>query len=275
MQSFILGAGKTTGDFANGDTQLVTKNLISGQRVLDWTLHALEDAGISNITFVGGYLVEQVIELYPQLQYSINPKWDSTHVLYSLTHALEGWKGDDILLQYADTVFRPESVRSVLKRKAPVVVGTDSGWRGRLEDELLLKNAEKVQINEGIIRQVGRRDLHEDEADAQFTGLLYLRAGVVEQIKQWLEQEISESKLHYGSITDLLHYLLAQNYAVTPVDVAGSWAELDSRKDLARFVFGTKAETLHRIRPFMKEGLPCVILLLKIRSVKFKLLKRN
>jgi hypothetical protein len=41
----------------------------------------------------------------------------------------------------------------------------------------------------------------------------------------------------------------AAGVPVHAVDLAGDWAELDARQDLARFVLGTKAESLERLRP--------------------------
>ena len=40
----------------------------------------------------------------------------------------------------------------------------------------------------------------------------------------------------------------------TGVDVNGEWAELNAPQDLARFVLGTKAESLERLRPLVKFG---------------------
>ncbi len=47
MQVFIFGAARTKSTQTTIDSQLVLEKLVKGQRVLDWTIHGLEKAGIA------------------------------------------------------------------------------------------------------------------------------------------------------------------------------------------------------------------------------------
>ena len=50
-----------------------------------------------------------------------------------------------------------------------------------------------------------------------------------------------------SSISDLITYLANKN-SFDLIDIKGEWAEMDSPADLIQFKFGTKADTLHRLK---------------------------
>ncbi len=58
----------------------------------------------------------------------INPKWEDKHVLGSLRYAMVSWKGGDMLLMYADTIFRPPVKANIIKSNSLVTIGSDSKW---------------------------------------------------------------------------------------------------------------------------------------------------
>jgi glutamine kinase len=262
MQIYIFGAARTGSNLTKDDAQLALKKLISGQRVLDWTIYGLKKAGIKseNITFVGGYQIESVINLYPKLNYCVNPRWDETHVVGSLKYALDSWKGGDILLMYADTVFRPAAFKKLLETQDFVSIGIDKQWKNRVESHQLRYNAEKVVLKNNFVKNVGRRSITVENADAQFTGLTFIKREIVEKIHSYFftDQNSSINLSDQDSLTDLLRVLKNEwNVNISSIDLSGSWAELDTFSDLAKFVFGTKAETLERIKPFVKNSKIC------------------
>ena len=56
------------------------------------------------------------------------------------------------------------------------------------------------------------------------------------------------------SLIDLINYLRGKGLSVKPFDVAGHWSELNSPNDVARFILGTKAETLDRLKPLVNKS---------------------
>jgi glutamine kinase len=62
----------------------------------------------------------------------------------------------------------------------------------------------------------------------------------------------ADGRLATASIPDLVRELLAHGLEVGTVESDGDWAALDTSQDLARFVLGTKAETLERLRPLVR-----------------------
>lgn len=257
MQVFIFGAARTNSVFSTDNSQLVLEKLIKGQRVLDWTLHGLDKAGVKQerISFVGGYQVEKIIKEYPQLHYAINPRWEDTHVLGSLRYAMEYWQGDDIMLMYADTIFRPSVFKNILQYRSPITIGIDKKWRDRIPSPELQHQAEKVISVDGKVERLGRSNISPEAADAQFSGLTLIKQSVAKRLYKLLNTTKTRDLSDHGSITDLLIYLKNKGgHSISVFDHAGEWAELDSHEDLAHFIFGTKAETLERIRPFLKKS---------------------
>jgi len=262
MQVFIFGAARTSSALTIDDAQLALKKLISGQRVLDWTIYGLNKSGIKeeDITFVGGYQIESIINEYPKLNYSVNPRWADTHVIGSLRYAMDSWKGGDILLMYADTVFRPEIFKKITHSIEPLTVGVDTGWKERLDHQQLLNNAEKVLLKEQYVKKVGRRSISVEDADAQFTGLTLIRRETAAKLNKLLDltDESGTTISDQDSLTDLLRLMNREwGIKLATIDTVNAWAELDSFSDLAKFVFGTKAETLDRIKPFVKHSKIC------------------
>ncbi len=262
MQVFVFGAARTKSTLSSDDAQLVLEKLIKGQRVLDWTLHGLHKSGISDnqIHFVGGYQVERIINQYPELHYTINPKWQETHVIGSLRYAMESWKGGDILLTYADTIFRPVVFKELLEQTAQVTIGLDRHWKDRIKNNQLLNQAEKVITDNGLVKQIGRESISPEQADGQFSGLTLIKKEVAKKINNFFFKEDSDKNQlsDQDSLTHLLRHIQIQwNIPIGIHDHSGLWAELDTRADLAKFVFGTKAETLSRIKPFVQKAKIC------------------
>ncbi|MDR8393038.1 PEP-utilizing enzyme [Aliifodinibius sp. S!AR15-10] len=262
MQVFIFGAARTNSKLATGGQQLVLEKLIRGQRVLDWTINAINQAGITSeqISFIGGYKIDKIISKYPGLHYIVNPRWAETHVVGSLRCALDSWKGGDLLLTYADTVFRHTVFDTLLQYNSPVTIGIDRAWRERLEQEYLQAEAEKVLLENGRVKALGRHEIPPVQADAQFSGLVLLKKNVVRKICDLLvDKRDAESPVSdQGSLTELLQ-IIRRDWEIPIIthDHSGSWAELDTQADLAQFVFGTKAETLDRIQPLVTKAEIC------------------
>ncbi|GAA5522415.1 hypothetical protein LQ318_11755 [Aliifodinibius salicampi] len=260
MQVFIFGAAHTKSTLAGPDDQLVLEKLIKGQRVLDWTINGLRQAGIEGdcVSFIGGYKIEEVIEEYPDLHYTVNPQWATTHVIGSLRYALESWKGGDVLLTYADTIFRPRVFNDLLQYNSPVTIGIDTEWRKRIQHGYLQEQAEKVQLKDHQLKNIGRQEIGPLQADAQFSGLVMLKKHIVHKLYMQLVENDRGLLSDNDSLSDLLQFIYHQwDIPITTHDHRGLWAELDSEEDLAQFVFGTKAETLERIQPFVSKSQVC------------------
>lgn len=258
VQAFIFGASRIVRQ--NGDSWLKSNPNLNGKNLLDWTLSSLELAGLSRaqIHFIGGYEIEKVIANQPDIQFVVNPQWHSTHVLGSLRYALNNWKGGDVLLMYGDTLFRSSCIREILSKTESMVLGIDTEWKNRVIGTSKQHHAEKVIIKGGEIETIGRTEVPIEEHSFQFSGLTFISESVVKEIITAFndDERLNNSSIQQqGSLSDLVRFLSSKaDIDFGWCDVTGKWAEIDLPMDLSKFIFGTKAETLERIKPFLKNS---------------------
>ena len=58
----------------------------------------------------------------------------------------------------------------------------------------------------------------------------------------------------YTNLTELIQHLSQLGYEVRYHDCEGDWAEFNCSADISKFILGTKAETLSRLKPLVKES---------------------
>ncbi len=81
---------------------------------------------------MGGYHVQEVIEQYPHLNYTIAPDWRNSNIIHTLLQA-PFRAAHDALVLYSDTLFRPKTIEQFSALNADVVIGVDSQWLTRFD----------------------------------------------------------------------------------------------------------------------------------------------
>lgn len=253
MKLIVLAAGATNTTDAYADPPpKCLRRFDESSTVLDRIVAAGRAAGCSQVAVVGGYQILSIMQAYPAFKYYYNPAWQRSGSLASLVQA-QGELTQDALIAYSDVVFDPERTAHLAAAHGELVVATDSSWATRYEGRTaaLRSEAEKLyRAPDGRIR-VTRERLDSAaawELRGEFAGILALRSGRVARAMD-LAREILADDPRAG-IDRLISALSADlpPGASGTVDFEGGWAELDSEQDLARFRFGTKAETLERLR---------------------------
>lgn len=246
LRAVILGAGRP----ARGQLPAALFDLAGGGRVLDWQIAALRPC-CAELVFVGGYRFPEVIALYPDLQAVINPRWDSTGATGSLLRALPA-AGQGCVVGYADTLFRADLVRRLVEHPAHNVIAIDSCWRRRYDNRAPgdAAAAEVLQSRGGLLlRAWGRGSLpHPDDAQAEYAGLARLGPAALACLRQLSVRPDCAG----WDLPSLFNALLEAGQSIAVIDCQGDWAELNAPQDIARFVLGTKAETLERLRPMVR-----------------------
>ncbi len=275
-KAILLGAGKETSHIRSFSPSPRCLALDSfGARALDWTLSALRSSGISEVAFVGGYRIDEIAERYPELRYVYNPEWHHLGVLSSLFHARDHLDVPT-LVAYSDVTYRPSACTKLIQTgQRGITVAIDTTWRSRAGSTTTLPPLRKnmVFLKDGQISQIGFLAPH--KADAEFVGMVHLGIDGIAAARDFFDNAylgLQETQFEQapnacmGYLTDLIAHLIRQGVSVSYVDIGATWTELDSPQNLARFVLGTKAETLDRLGGLVKTGRFCSQEILTLRG---------
>lgn len=239
----VLGAGKPS----SGSTPSALSKTTSDRRVLDWLIEAFGVIENADFFYVGGYGLDSVIKHYPNVRYSINENWSSSGSYTSLNKvALSEY--EEVYVCYGDTVFRENVVSGLVRGTSECVIAIDTSYQERYSarTDADLESAEIVGIDlDGTMLSFEAKRCH--HSGAEFTGLMKLSGQALQTVCALPENPC-------WGILDMLNALVLSGHPAKTVDIQGEWAELNAPQDLARFVLGTKAETLDRLRPLCRKA---------------------
>ena len=244
----VLGAGRPyRGVYPSAMVQ--TSN---NRRTLDWTLDAFNQVMETDVYFVGGYRIEEIVQAFPDISFSVNPNWDSQGPLGSLLAAPLS-QGKTTYICYSDIVISEDIVRSLQIVDSDVVIATDRAWQHRYEGRSTedLATAEKIRIHDGHVTELSPL-ISLDKTDAEFVGIMKLSPRAVDCLAA-LQDRHRELAAH--GMPRLVQEFQNAGLEIKPAESDGRWAELNAPQDLARFVLGTKADTLERLRPLVTKSL--------------------
>jgi len=220
-------------------------------RVLDWVLNSFSVIPDVEVLFVGGYRIADVAGQYPLIRFLFNPDWAETGPAQSLA-SVSSTSQASTFVCYSDIVFRPELVREMDTVRADLVLAIDTSWRTRYDARSSedLDLAEKIQLDGERFVQIGRL-VETEDAFAEFVGLMKLSPAAWRRVHKALDDGVFGRS---ARLPDLIQHLVESGASLALVDAFGDWAELNAPQDLARFVLGTKAESLERLRPLVSGG---------------------
>ncbi len=243
----ILGAGPARG--ARHPVAL-TKVLERGT-VLDWQLAAYGVLGDCQISFVGGYRVSDILSSFPDIHTTFNPDWATTGPAASLRF-VDFSSEYASFVSYGDVLFRQTAIRAMVDSKADICLAIDTEWRNRYQARSRsdIDSAEKIVLQGESVLRVSK-DVPAEQAHAEFAGLIRLSARASAALAHALVDRAFEAR---AGLPEVVAHLLGAGCSCDYVDLIGDWAELNAPQDLARFILGTKAETLERIQPMLRSG---------------------
>lgn len=255
-RGLILGAGRP----ARGVEPASLQRAGPLGPVLDWQRAALSPV-CERLAFVGGYRVDDVSRRHPDLPVVLNPDWARTGPAGSLLRGLSGTAPASCLVCYADVLVRAELVeRMTLAAAGPdvdLVLAVDAGWRARYDARAGhdLSGAEVVLWDAaGTVRACAFGRTVDPSRDGARHGELAGLVGLSPRAVARLTGDGLPAQAVTWSLPVLLQWLLDQGCRAVRVDATAAWAELNAPQDVARFVLGTKAETLDRLRPLVRRS---------------------
>jgi glutamine kinase len=172
--------------------------------VLDWIETALRSRGLTDLTYVGGYQIQKVMERYGQLSFRYHGAWQEEGELAALRLAVREGAADHVIVR-SDTILLGDAVRRLFDVPAPVAFGV-YGEQGPNQ--------------------------------AAFGGLVLIRAAAMPVVLAYVDRLLAaDPKASLDSLVALLPEAL-------PIDVAGMAAPVADATAVLQTVFRGKAGTL-------------------------------
>ncbi|HEY2746926.1 MAG TPA: phosphocholine cytidylyltransferase family protein, partial [Polyangia bacterium] len=168
----------------------------------------------------------------------------NNNILTSLFYAEAAMDGG-FLFSYADIVFRPEVVRTVLDTEGDYALVIDRRWAeayvGRQNHPV--EEGEVARVDDGRVTLVGKKTMPPAEATGEFIGLARFSARAAERMRaQFHARKATLAGRPYGRapkfevayLTDLLNDLIEAGEVMRPAFIDGGWREIDTVEDLER-----------------------------------------
>ncbi|MBT5708878.1 MAG: phosphocholine cytidylyltransferase family protein [Verrucomicrobia bacterium] len=240
MRAIIIGAGRgqrlmpTTADAPKCFAKVQRK------RILDWVIDAFAANGISDICFIGGYLIERVREEYPAFTFCHNVDWQNNNIMESLMYA-QDFMDEPFVCCYSDTLISPDLVAGLLASEAEIALSVDTKWQARYEHrtEHPPNDAEKLTVADGRVTQV-HRDIDPSKAYGEYTGVAkfgrdggaslkahYSRCREAYSGKPFREAAVFEKAYLIHLLQDMLEAGVLMHHTDTP----GEYMEIDTQQD--------------------------------------------
>lgn len=245
MQAIILGSGRgirrldPTQSYPYALTAFTgTPGSAFGQvhtSVLEWTLAALEQAGIADRLFVGGYHIQKVVERFPNLRFAFHNAWEREGSAAALVLALQQLTpGAAAVVVAGDVVIRPGALEipSGLLRPAIGLALCDADQPGRWAIE-----------NNTACRGGSHRSV----------GILLVPASAMQRL-ELAAAEAARIDLSAG-LDEVAEVLARDGAGLDAIDIADTAASIREERDLSAFMLGTKAQTLERLAPLISEAI--------------------
>ncbi|MBZ9610321.1 PEP/pyruvate-binding domain-containing protein [Rheinheimera maricola] len=240
----ILGAGAPQ----VGSQSPLLHDVIKGRQLLELQLQTV---GLEKdyVYLVTGFESERFEPYRDSVTVVENKRWKDSGSLMSLAIACEKIRNDDdatqeLIVAYGDILFREEALESLREDSSDISVAWSS-------QSLLNQNfkprstTEKVAVVNGVLQSISTH-IPEHSIDGFFVGLVRFSGDALHELFDFCNEPSRE--LQKATVGEFVEFLRCRGKIVDAIDLKGDWAEVGSEHDIVRFVLGTKAETLSRLR---------------------------
>ena len=240
MKVIVLAAGQGTRlrPYTNDRPKCMVE--LAGKPLLHRQLETLKACGIeaNDIALVGGYLKEKLNA--PGVHIFVNERFEETNMVSTLFCA-ESFvdPGHDLLICYGDIVYERRVLETLLRTDGDIVLAADQQWRRlwSLRMDEPLADAETFKIVSGNVVELGKKPVSYDEVQAQYMGLIKIRADKVREFVEFYHaldktDSFDGRDFHNMYMTSLLQKLIDSGWAIHPALVSSGWLEVDTALEL-------------------------------------------
>lgn len=253
MKGIIIAAGPAK------RLRPITENLpkcmlkINGKPIIQNTIELFRNNGINDISIIRGWQKNKIS--LKDVNYFENSDFWNNNILHSLMSAREKLEesirtAEDVVMSYSDILYNDIVIKTLLKRKAPIVAIVDTDWEsyyhGRTDHPI--SEAEKVIMdsNNKIVK-IGKGLLMKDvqkNMQGEFIGLWkFTPAGTETFLKRFdlLNGKLSKTQSFQDAkewqksyITDIFQEMTEQGEVIHCAVIYGNWKEFDTVQDFLR-----------------------------------------
>jgi L-glutamine-phosphate cytidylyltransferase len=241
MKVIFIGAGRGSRIMPHSKDKPKSFTEVNGVTMLDRALDAFQQSKLTDIHFVGGYLIDVVKKNYPQFTFYNNTEWLSNNILASLFYAEDAMK-DGFIASYSDIVFTPEIIKKLVKSPHDITLAMDTDWYQRYIPRTLhpMNDGEKMLVDGDRVVRVSR-DILNEEAPGEFIGIAKFSAKGAKQFCDFYHKTKKKyaGKPYRGAavfekayMIHMLQDMLEQGIDIHHVDTPGGYFEIDTVQDL-------------------------------------------
>jgi choline kinase len=177
----------------------------------------------AKVTIVVGYMLENIIEAFPQAAFVYNEQYDQTNTSKSLMRAFQASTPGGVLWMNGDVVFDPEALQ-----RAAVLIARDQSFVSVNTSKVSDEEVKYTTDAEGYIRELSKTA---KAGLGEAVGINYIsrddKAIVLRQLRRVEDQDYFERGLELAIEQDGLR--------IEPLDISDLYAvEVDFAEDLAR-----------------------------------------
>lgn len=246
-KNIILGAGYPI----HGTTPSFLEEFFLNENVIEWCLHSLS-AKYDNTYLVAGYQSDSICELKDKVKIIVNNEWKTSGSVFSLSKipfsSIDFEKVDSVIISYGDILFRDVLIEKLQMSKYDISIAYDSKPN---YSDINNKKIESVAVKNSKVVRAGK-ELPDYFEVGQFIGLVKIQGDALIFLKAILET--LSDKLKNASIIDLIELFRCEGFYIDAIEGNGYWAEIGADTELVRFILGTKAETLSRLKKIVKNS---------------------
>jgi L-glutamine-phosphate cytidylyltransferase len=211
--------------------------------IINYILETVKKCNINNIAIVNGYKKE-VLEAYLKdegVLFFTNEEFYKTNMVSTLFNAKE-FMDDDIIISYADIIYKKEVLEKLIKSTYDFSVVVDKDWKElwslRMEDPL--DDVETLKVKDGKIIELGKKPNSYDDIEGQYIGLMKISKSAIPKVIEFYSS-LDKDKLYDGQdydnmyMTSLIQMIIDQLMNVQPIFINGGWIEVDSIEDLEAY----------------------------------------
>lgn len=241
MKVIIIGAGRGNRIMPYSKDRPKSFTKVNGKSMLDRALENFKANDLTDIHYIGGYLIDVVRKNYPHFTFYHNSEWENNNILESLFYAERSMK-DGFISTYSDITFTPEIVKKVKDSPHDITLAVDTDWYQRYipRTQHPMKDAEKVLLDGSRVIRI-ERSIGNEEAPAEFIGIAKFSPNGAKILKDYYKK--AKKKYNgkpFRTATDfrkaylihLLQEMIEDGVEMHHVATHGGYFEIDTVQDL-------------------------------------------